>query len=53
MLFFLDFSQESMNGFNNALGGFLPPTTNSTHSLSNPASEYCQRMYLTEILSHV
>ena len=40
MLFFLDFSQESMNGFNNALGGFLPPTTNLTPSLSNPASEY-------------
>ena len=40
MLFFLDFSQESMNGFNNALGGFLPPTTNSTPSISNPASEY-------------
>ena len=39
-MFFLDFSQESMNGFNTALGGFLPPTTNSTPSISNSASEY-------------
>ena len=40
MLFLIDFSQENMNGFNNALGGLLPPTTNSTPSLSNPTSKY-------------